>query len=90
MEDLKRLEANAHVVVTSRLVIRMRNRQCSLSTHSPNKILFIYYIQGNYGLVKMGNGKLSKTKGIGNFCLNTNSGTELVLQDVKYMYPLLK
>lgn len=46
---------------------------------------FTTFTIGNHGMVRMRNGRLSKTRGIRDVHLRTDSGTELVLHDVKYI-----
>ncbi|CAL1397307.1 unnamed protein product [Linum trigynum] len=46
---------------------------------------FSSYTQGDFGVVRMGNGNLSKVIGKGEVCLETMNGTKLLLKDVRHV-----
>ena len=48
------------------------------------KEFFTSYTPGDFGVLKMGNDRLSKVVGTGTVCLETNNGTKLVLQNVRH------
>ncbi|CAN0877490.1 L-2-hydroxyglutarate dehydrogenase, mitochondrial [Linum grandiflorum] len=61
-------------VVDSGATIHVTSRREFFSSYSP----------GNYGVVRMGNGNLSKVVGKGDVCLETMDGARLLLQDVRH------
>ena len=46
---------------------------------------FTSYNLGDFGVVKMGNDGLSKVVGIGTICLETNTGSKLILKEVRHV-----
>ncbi|CAL1360545.1 unnamed protein product [Linum trigynum] len=46
---------------------------------------FSSYTPGDFGVVRMGNGNLSKVIGKGEVCLETMNGTKLLLKDVRHV-----
>lgn len=50
-----------------------------------NKDYFTSYTSGNLGFVRMGNNGSSKIIGIGDVCLETNTGCKLTLHDVRHV-----
>ncbi|MCF8701906.1 GAG-pre-integrase domain-containing protein [Corynebacterium sp. MC-10] len=52
---------------------------------TPHKNLFSSYTYGDYGVVKMGNGNLSKVIGKGDVCVETDNGMKLLLKDVRHI-----
>jgi len=46
---------------------------------TPRKEFFISYTSGDFGVLKMGNDGVSKVVGIGDVCLQTNMGMQLLL-----------
>nr|KYP47811.1 Retrovirus-related Pol polyprotein from transposon TNT 1-94 [Cajanus cajan] len=51
---------------------------------TPRKEFFTSYTSGNFGVLKMGNDGVSKVIGVGDVCLQTNMGTQLLLKGVKH------
>ena len=49
---------------------------------------FSTYKEGDFGIVKMGNNSYSKILGIGDICLVTNLGCQLLLKDVRHVSEL--
>ena len=47
--------------------------------------IFTSYSSGDFGHVRMGNGSASKIIGIGDICLETNSGCRLMLREVRHV-----
>ena len=45
---------------------------------------FTSYTPGNFGVLKMGNDGVSKVIGVGDVCLQTNMGMQLLLKGVKH------
>ena len=52
---------------------------------TPNRELFNTYKAGDFGCVKMGNTANSNIVGIGDICINTNVGYQLMLRDVRHV-----
>ena len=48
------------------------------------KEFFTSYTPGDFGVLKMGNDGVSKVIGVGDVCLQTNIGMQLLLRGVKY------
>ena len=48
------------------------------------KEFFTSYTPGDFGVLKMGNDGVSKVIGVGDVCLQTNMGMQLLLRGVKY------
>ena len=46
---------------------------------------FTFYVNGDYGHVRIGNEGASKIVSIGDICLETSIGCKLLLQDVRHM-----
>ena len=46
---------------------------------------FTSYTAGDFGIVKMGNDGLSKVVGTGTICLETNTGSKLILKEVRHV-----
>ncbi|KAM2529201.1 hypothetical protein PS1_027217 [Malus domestica] len=56
------------------------------SFHATSKReFFSTYKEGDFGIVKMGNESYSKILGIGDICLRTNLGCQLMLKDVRHI-----
>nr|KYP52740.1 Retrovirus-related Pol polyprotein from transposon TNT 1-94 [Cajanus cajan] len=51
---------------------------------TPRKEFFTSYTSGDLGVLKMGNDGVSKVIGVGDFCLQTNMGMQLLLRGVKH------
>lgn len=51
---------------------------------TPRKEFFTSYTSGDFGVLKMGNDGVSKVVGIGDVCLQTNMGVQLLLRGVKH------
>jgi len=51
---------------------------------TPRKEFFISYTFGDFGVLMMGNDGMSKVVGIGDVCLQTNMGMQLLLREVKH------
>src|SRR6266487_4225588 len=51
---------------------------------TPRKEFFTSYTSGDFGGLKMGNDGVAKVIGVGDICLQTNMGMQLLLRDVKY------
>ena len=51
----------------------------------PNRELFNAYKAGDFGYVKMGNTANSNIVGIGDICIQTNVGYQLMLRDVRHV-----
>ena len=49
------------------------------------KEFFSSYTPGNFGIVRMGNENFLKISSIGDVCLETENGTQLVLKDVRHI-----
>ncbi|CAN0905304.1 Retrovirus-related Pol polyprotein from transposon TNT 1-94, partial [Linum grandiflorum] len=62
-------------VVDSGATIHVTSRHEFFSSYSP----------GNYGVVRMGNGNISKVFGKGDVCLETMDGARLLLRDVRHI-----
>ena len=52
---------------------------------TPNRELFNTYKTGDLGYVKMGNTASSNIAGIGDICIQTNVGYQLMLKDVRHV-----
>ena len=52
---------------------------------TPNRELFSTYKTGDFGYVKMGNTASSNIAGIGDICIQTNVGYQLILKDVRHV-----
>ena len=52
---------------------------------TPNRELFSTYKIGDFGYVKMGNTASSNIAGIGDICIQTNVGYQLMLKDVRHV-----
>ena len=52
---------------------------------TPNRELFSTYKVGDFGCVKMGNTANSNIVGIGDSCMHTNVGYQLMLRDVRHV-----
>ena len=52
---------------------------------TPNRELFSTYKTGDFGYVKMGNTASSNIAGIGDICIQTNVGYQLMLKDVRHV-----
>ena len=51
---------------------------------TPRKEFFTSYTSGDFGVLKMGNDGVTKVVGIGDVCLKTNMGMQLLLIGVKH------
>ena len=51
---------------------------------TPRKEFFTSYTPGDFGVLKMGNDVVSKVIGVGDVCLQTNMGIQLLLRGVKH------
>ncbi|CAJ2637320.1 unnamed protein product [Trifolium pratense] len=51
---------------------------------TPRKEFFTSYTSGDFGGLKMGNDGVAKVIGVGDICLQTNMGMQLLLRDVKH------
>ena len=51
---------------------------------TPRKDFFTSYTSGDFGVLKMGNDGVSKVIGVGDVCLQTNMGMQLLLRGVKH------
>jgi len=51
---------------------------------TPRKEFFTSYTSGDFGVLKMGNDGVSKVIGVGDVCLQTNMGVQLLLRGVKH------
>jgi len=51
---------------------------------TPRKEFFTSYTSGDFGVLKMGNDGESKVIGVGDVCLQTNMGVQLLLKGVKH------
>ena len=52
---------------------------------TPRKELFTSYTSGDFGVLKMGNDGESKVIGVGDVCLQTNMGVQLLLKGFKHV-----
>jgi len=57
---------------------------CATLRVTPRKEFFTSYTSGDFGVLKMGNDGESKVIGIGDVCLQTNMGVQLLLKGVKH------
>lgn len=48
------------------------------------KEFFSSYIPGDFGILRMGNDGVSKVVGMGDVCLKTSNGSQLILRDVRH------
>ncbi|RDX88680.1 hypothetical protein CR513_29695, partial [Mucuna pruriens] len=51
---------------------------------TPRKEFFTSYTAGDFGVLKMGNDGVTKVIGVGDVCLQTNTGMQLWLRGVKH------
>lgn len=51
---------------------------------TPRMEFFTSYTSGDFGVLKMGNDGVSKVIGVGDVCLQTNMGMQLLLKGVKH------
>ncbi|GAU50368.1 hypothetical protein TSUD_284660 [Trifolium subterraneum] len=51
---------------------------------TPRKEFFTSYTSGDFGVLKMGNDGVAKVIGVGDICVQTNMGMQLLLRDVKH------
>ncbi|GJW71984.1 retrovirus-related pol polyprotein from transposon TNT 1-94 [Tanacetum coccineum] len=65
-----------------RVVILDSGATCHVATR---KEYFSSYTPGDFGVVRMGNTRLSRIAGIGDICLKFDTGMELVLHNVKHV-----